>query len=235
DTDRLLALSHGPAHLVALNKAGDTLAHYPLEGFGDIEAITYLGAGLIIIVDEREHRLNVVRLPEKPGPISVADAQFLSVGIGLSGNKGFEGIAYDPAGDQLFIVKERDPKQLLLVTGLVTSLEAGLTIDIVELTSWIDGFFGTDLSAAHFDQQTGHLLLLSDQSKLVIELDGEGTVVSYRSFSGWSNDLDQAAPQPEGITLDADGNLYMVSEPNLFYSFSKPSYAQPQSSSSGVQ
>ncbi|WOD11381.1 SdiA-regulated domain-containing protein [Pseudomonas sp. NyZ704] len=226
DADRLLAVSNGPAYLVSLDRSGNTLATYPLQGFGDIEAITYLGAGLLVLVEERAHRLNFVRLPETPGPISVDQAQHFSLGINLSGNKGYEGIAFDPRSDRLFIVKERDPMQLLVITGLVASLGTGLEIDIADLTTWIDGYFGTDLSSVHFDQQTGHLLLLSEESRLVVELNTVGELVSYRSFSSWTSDLNQSAPRPEGITLDAQGNMFMVSEPNLFYSFAKPSETQ---------
>ncbi|GGC93770.1 SdiA-regulated domain-containing protein [Halopseudomonas salina] len=232
DADSLLAVSNGPASLISLDKSGNTLATYPLQGFGDIEAITYLGAGLLVLVEERAHRLNIVRLPDNPGPINADQAQHFSIGINLNGNKGYEGIAFDPASDRLFIVKERDPMQLLVITGLVASLGTGLAIDITDLSTWIDGFFGTDLSSVHFDQQTGHLLLLSEESRLAIELDSAGELVSYRSFSSWTSDLDQSAPHPEGITLDAQGNMFMVSEPNLFYSFAKPT--ESQSATSGT-
>ena len=40
--------------------------------------------------------------------------------------------------------------------------------------SWIrDSVFATDLSSVHFDKRTGHLALLSDESKRIMELDGD--------------------------------------------------------------
>jgi uncharacterized protein YjiK len=34
--------------------------------------------------------------------------------------------------------------------------------------------------------------------------------------------LKKRVPQAEGIAMDDDGALYLVSEPNLFYVFKKP-------------
>jgi uncharacterized protein YjiK len=37
--------------------------------------------------------------------------------------------------------------------------------------------------------------------------------------------LQRSVPQAEGLASDEQGNLYLVSEPNLFYRFSKPEQA----------
>jgi uncharacterized protein YjiK len=34
--------------------------------------------------------------------------------------------------------------------------------------------------------------------------------------------LQKTVPQAEGIAMDDDGTMYLVSEPNLFYVFKKP-------------
>ena len=87
-------------------------------------------------------------------------------------------------------------------------------------SDWIAGqVFATDLSDIQFDAETGHLILLSDESRLLMELSDSGEMLSYRSLNGVFSDLRRSAPQPEGVTLDRDGTLYLVSEPNLFYSF----------------
>ncbi|MCY1465245.1 SdiA-regulated [compost metagenome] len=49
----------------------------------------------------------------------------------------------------------------------------------------------------------------------------DGELISTRNLVGWLSELKHSAPQPEGVTLDKDGNLYVVSEPNLFYAFRK--------------
>lgn len=79
--------------------------------------------------------------------------------------------------------------------------------------------FKTDLSGLHFDRKSKHLLILSDESKLLTEADGDQTI-SYLELEKVWHGLKQSIPQAEGVTLDDDGNLYIISEPNLFYHFS---------------
>lgn len=223
DQDRLLAvINGGPTELVSLNKTGDITGRYPLEGFGDVEGLAYMGGGRVVVVDERAQQLSFFKLPATPQRIDIEDAQYLSLGINLNGNKGFEGVTYDVANDRLFMVKERDPRQLYEISGVGASLGQRMHIKIRDLTSWIDGkVFATDLSDIHFDPRTRHLVILSDESKLLVEMTEEGELVSFRTFVGWLSDLEKSAPHPEGVTLDNDGNLYVVSEPNLFYALRK--------------
>lgn len=221
DLDRLLGvINGGPTEIVALSKTGELLERYPLQGFGDIEGLTYMGGGRVAVSDERAQQVSIFQLPAVPRTIDSAEARFFSLGINLNGNKGFEGVTYDAAGDRMFIVKERDPRQLYEVDGVAASLDGGLQLKVRDHSDWITGqVFATDLSDIHFDAATGHLILLSDESHLVMELSGDGRMLSYRSLNGLFSDLKRSAPQPEGVTIDNDGTLYVVSEPNLFYSF----------------
>lgn len=221
DQDRLLAvINGGPTELVVLSKRGELLERYPLHGFGDIEGVTYIGHGRVAVSDERAQQISIFQLPAQPRVVDISEARYFSLGINLNGNKGFEGVTYDAAGDRLFIVKERDPRQLYEVRGVAASLEGRMQLAIHDRSAWIaDQVFATDLSDIHFDAQTGHLILLSDESRLLMELSGEGEMISYRSLNGMFSDVRHSAPHPEGVTIDNDGILYVVSEPNLFYSF----------------
>ena len=87
--------------------------------------------------------------------------------------------------------------------------------------------FVRDLSSLQFDEGTGHLLALSDESRLVVELDTDGEPVSTLSLLRGMHGLKRSVPQAEGVAMDDRGVLYLVSEPNLFYVFSKDEPAQP--------
>lgn len=224
DRDRLLGITNSSSMaIVTLSRNGDLLERYPLIGFQDTEGIAYLGKGRVVIADEVLQRLYVVTLPSTPGPIHAENAPFLAIEINLSEhNKGFEGVTYDPVNDRVFAIKERDPRQLYSVTGMLASIDGSWQVRIKDLTNWIDrSVFGMDLSEGYYDPRTGHLLILSEQSDNVTELDEKGNFVSIRSLLGLTDDLEKNIPQAEGMTMDADGELYIVSEPNLFYRFSK--------------
>jgi uncharacterized protein YjiK len=84
------------------------------------------------------------------------------------------------------------------------------------------GMFVRDLSSLQYDERSGHLLALSDESRLILELDVDGRPLSTMSLHKGRQGLQKTVPQAEGIAVDDDGTLYLVSEPNLFYVFKKP-------------
>ena len=81
--------------------------------------------------------------------------------------------------------------------------------------------FVRDLSSLQYDEGSGHLLALSDESRLVLELDVDGEPISSLSLLRGMQGLKRSVPQAEGLAMDEAGTLYLVSEPNLFYVFRK--------------
>lgn len=219
--DRLLAITNaGPTQVLALDRQGRLLGRYPLIGFEDPEDLAWLGDDLLLIIEEREQRLNIIRLPAEFGPITRNDARQLTLGVALSDdNKGFEGVAYDARRDLLYVVKERDAQQLYRIAGLRPTLAGNLQLDIQDLSDWVaSAGVSTDLSAITVEPESGHLLLLSDESQLLFELGADGQLLGHRSLRA-GDGLDEDIPQPEGVVLDSRGELFVVSEPNLFYRF----------------
>lgn len=225
DRKRLLAVTNAPPiKLVEMDREGAITAQYPLQGFEDVEALAYMGDGQVVVTDEVQQQLVFFRLPAQPGQtIDKRDTQTLTLPLKSSAhNKGFEGVAYDAAHDRIFVAKERDPRQLYAVSGVKASLGGKLQLKVEDFSDWIDrSVFAKDISDLHFDARTGHLLVLSHESKLIIELGEHGEMVSFRTLLGRFSDLKESAGQAEGLTLDDEGTLYVVSEPNLFYRFKK--------------
>jgi len=223
DPDRrsLFTVTNQRAELIELSLAGKILRRMPLTGFGDAEAVEYISPGIYVISDERAQRLFKVHVDENTRWLDAADSEQLSLGLGLNGNKGFEGLAYDSQGQRLFVAKERDPLRILEITGFPGD-EQRLNLQVTDDQRRDRRLFVRDLSSLQFDERSGHLLALSDESRLVIELDLDGRPISTLSLLRGMHGLKRSVPQAEGLAMDEQGTLYLVSEPNLFYVFAKP-------------
>lgn len=225
DPDRktLFTVTNARSELIELSLDGRILRRVPLTGFGDPEAVEYVGPNSYVITDERQQRLIRVRLEDDTMFLDAGDAEQLTLGIGLNGNKGFEGLAYDSAGKRLFVAKERDPMLIYEVHGFPhDNPEKPYAVHVVQDRKRDSRLFVRDLSSLQFDERSGHLLALSDESQLVLELDVQGQPLSTLSLRKGFQGLQATVPQAEGIAMDDAGTIYLVSEPNLFYVFKQP-------------
>ncbi len=219
----LFTVTNKNSELIELSLDGRILRRVHLIGFGDPEAVEFIGANTYVIADEYQQRLIKVHLEGDTTFLDAADSEQMTLGVHMNSNKGFEGLAYDSVGKRLFIAKERDPMLIYEVQGFPHyNPEKSYTVHVVNNPKRDAGLFVRDLSSLQYDKRSGHLLALSDESRLVLELDIDGRPLSTMSLSKGSQGLQKAVPQAEGIAMDNDGTLYLVSEPNLFYVFKKP-------------
>ncbi|ARA83451.1 DNA-binding protein [Pseudomonas amygdali pv. lachrymans str. M301315] len=225
DPDRksLFTVTNQNPELVELSLDGRVLRRIPLVGFGDAEAVEYISPGTYVISDERRLRLIQIHVDDNTKSLDAAQAEQLTLGITASGNKGYEGLAYDSVGKRLFVARERDPVQIIEVRGFPrTNSEAPGNLQVIS-NSKRDGRLSVrDLSSLQFDETSGHLLALSDESKRILELDTSGHPIGSGSLAKGAMGLSKDVPQAEGMAMDTEGTLYLVSEPNLFYVFRKP-------------
>lgn len=219
----LFTVTNKNPELVELSLDGRMLRRIKLTGFGDAEAIEFIDENTYVITDEYTQRLIKVKIDEATRELNAADAEQLTLGISPSGNKGFEGLAYDSAGKRLFVAKERDPMLIYEVRGFPhDNPQQPYATHVITNPRRDARLFVRDLSSLQFDERSGHLLALSDESKLLLELDISGRPFSTLSLKKGRNGLQESVPQAEGVAMDDEGTLYLVSEPNLFYVFKKP-------------
>ncbi|EPJ77285.1 SdiA-regulated domain-containing protein [Pseudomonas sp. CFII64] len=224
DPDRksLFTVTNKNAEMVELSLDGRILRRIALTGFGDAEAVEYISPGIYVISDEYQQRLIKVHVDDDTLFLDAADAEQLTLGIDAGGNSGFEGLAYDTKGQRLFVAKERKPVQIIEVRGFPNlSTDTPNVIEVASNARRDAGLFVRDLSSLQFDERSGHLLALSDESRQILELNTEGLPIGNVSLSSGQMGLRKNVPQAEGIAMGDDGTLYLVSEPNLFYVFKK--------------
>lgn len=209
--------------LIELSRTGEVLRRIALKGFSNPEGVAVLENGRIAIADERERNLSIFALTPDTLELNIADGNPFDLGFPDAGNKGFEGLAWDPAQHRLLLGKERTPS--LFAVG--SDGRRLLQQELQPLPSY--GLGMRNLSALSVDPRTGHILALSAQSRLLLELDEQGEPVSFISLIGGQSGLEQRIPRAEGVAMDEDGTIYMVSEPNLFYVFNKQPDSAPES------
>ncbi|MGN2439064.1 SdiA-regulated domain-containing protein [Pseudomonas syringae] len=225
DPDRksLFTVTNQNPELVELSLDGRVLRRIPLVGFGDAEAVEYISPGVYVISDERQLRLIQIHVDDSTKSLNAADAEQLTLGLTASGNKGYEGLAYDSKGKRLFVARERDPVQIIEVRGFPkVNADAPGNLQVITDGKRDGKLSVRDLSSLQFDEASGHLLALSDESKRILELDTTGRPIGSGSLKEGDMGLSKSVPQAEGMAMDDEGTLYLVSEPNLFYVFRKP-------------
>ncbi|MDN4544394.1 SdiA-regulated domain-containing protein [Pseudomonas sp. C32] len=219
----LFTVTNKNSELIELSLDGKILRRVSLIGFGDPEAVEFISDDTYVITDERQQRLIKIRLEPGATFLDAADAEQMTLGVHMSGNKGFEGLAYDSVGKRLFVAKERDPMLIYEVHGFPHfNPEKSYAVHVINNPKRDAGMFVRDLSSLQYDERSGHLLALSDESRLILELDVGGRPLSTMSLSKGRQGLKKTVPQAEGIAMDDEGTMYLVSEPNLFYVFKKP-------------
>lgn len=208
--------------IVELTPQGEPLREIVVTGAVDLEGITHVEGEYFVLADERDSRLALIKIAADTRTVAIDETKLLRLGINDRGNKNFEGVSWDSVHNRLIVVKERDPKYVLSVSGFYHPDNLQQHILEVERLKQFDHALNwalRDLSSVTYHAQSGHLFLLSDESKLLKQFDASGRTMG--SLALWKNfhGLHNSVPQAEGVTIGEDGTLYIVSEPNLFYVF----------------
>jgi uncharacterized protein YjiK len=189
-----------------------------LRGFKDPEAVEYMSPNHLVVLEERRGRMTEVEITKDTRALTQTGHREFSISSVDDENKGFEGLAYDPSLEKWYIAKEKNPIRLFEVTG-VFPVSTSVDVDIHNDPGRDQRFPVGDLSGLAYDSKSGHLLVLSDESKSVLEVDKKEAVVGSLQLRSGHHGLKSDIPQPEGIAIDSSGAIYIMSEPNLFYRF----------------
>lgn len=216
-TDSLFAVTAKIPSVVQLTLRGDLMRQFALPNVGDTEGIEVISDNRLAVIEERKAKVAVFDIPQSGQEMDTRTLTQLDLSqthpeLLNMGNKGLEGLAWDAERSKFLLAKERGPLALY---------SAGVHDESMQLKTLhkldVKQVLARDISSLTRDPRTGNLLLLSDESHLVLEMDAEGNAVSYMSLLRGMNGLQRTIKQAEGITMDAQGRIYIVSEPDLFY------------------
>ncbi len=209
--DRMLfAVINNPPELVWLTTEGQLVGRMPLQGIHDPESIAWSGGNQFQIGSEKDGAVYKTQVDIQRGAMQIISVKL--EGYDKAKNKGLEGTAWDAKNERLYAAKERKPIIIKEVemskNGITRALPSAITASV------------SDVSGLEYHAPTDSLLVLSDESKMILEVSSEWRVRDRLFLTAEWSGLRDDIPQPEGIAMDNENNLYIVSEPNLFYKFS---------------
>ncbi len=231
DTDTLFVVGDGGTSIVQVSKTGALINSVTLatgaspQGteFYDPEGLTYVGGGKFVMTEERDRTL--VQFTYVPDTVLTrADAQTVKLGTTI-GNTGFEGLSFDPQTNGFIVVKEISPEGIFQTTvdfaagtasnGSPTATGSTDLFNpaLLGLSDIADVYALSNLVTLNGQAQSGNLLVLSQEDGRIVNVDRAGNLLSSLNIvSAPGATLSVADHQHEGLTVGADGTLYVVNE-----------------------
>lgn len=211
NTNSLFVLGDEGEAVVEVSRTGSLLSSMSLSGFGDTEGLTYIGGNQFVLVEER---LQDAYLFTYTAGGSLARSSLQSASLGPTiGNIGLEGLSFDPVTGRYIVVKEKDPQAVYdaslnfgagaaTVSSLFTPALGVSDLSDVQVLSTVPSLLGTS--------DENNLLIYSQESARLLEVTRDGSILSSFDFSALSGSA-------EGVTIAADGTIFVVDEgPNLY-------------------
>lgn len=206
DTDTLFVVGDEGGAIVEVDKQGNKLSQMVIIGFNDPEGLTYVGDGRLVIVEERNR--DAYQFPYTAASF-IFKSGLTAVDLGtFVNNIGVEGISYDPRDGSFITVKEKSPQEVNInsldfttgsasISALFTPTLGVADIADVQILATVNSLIGS--------AEEDNLLLFSQESSVLLEVDRAGNVLSQFDFTS----IDSTA---EGVTIDQDGVIYVVAE-----------------------
>lgn len=211
------------------------------SNFIDTEALAWVGYDAangadVFVVGEEDHttaaneaQLTLCRLT--PGATTLDRVAGGNVTVttaysgGNIGNLGLESIAYDSRRGVIYYTIEKqtavgsdntagtgNAKMFQRSVTTTGTLAFGPESELCNINALFTGATLTDISDAAYDAQSDTILLQSDESKKVVRISLNGTLIEQLATS--------AATQPEGLAIHPDGTqLFVAGEPQEFFRY----------------
>jgi uncharacterized protein YjiK len=221
NTGTLFAVINKPERVVEIDLCGGVRRILPAEFGADLEAISHVEDDLFVIASEQDNVIWGARINGDTRKVEPITSQTLSLSFNRSGNEGIEGLSWDHRGQRLFLANEKNPPQVVEVSGMGNFLlnqPANLALKIWRQDKKLADLVG-DISSISYNEAWQAMTVLSHESRRVYRFDGLRSPTLMLRLERGYHGLMEHVEQPEGLAFGPDGSAYIVAEPNLFYRF----------------
>ena len=216
ESETLFLISNTPTRIYEITREGRFVRQIALEGFNDTEDIVFLANQTFAVIEERRKTLTVFKISKETETIQYADCRHIVVPTPGKGNHGLEGLAWDPDARTFLVSQEENPRAIYTIPFDIIGDPGRFQQEVTALRNLPWRKLG-DYAGIYFDKASGRLLILSRTSGKIKDytLDGQekGSLNLQRFIPG--------RVATEGLTVAPGGELYVCSEPNIVFVFSR--------------
>ena len=206
----LYLVDNNSCSIYEVTKSGSLLRRIPTSGFDDLEGIANYSGSYFFVSEEQRGNIVRIDIPATGTEIIYKKNGIVkNIGTGWD-NSGIEGVSCRSSDSLIFAVKEKDPARLFTIYTNKT----GIPDSVVENYSFNLESKGGD-AADIFALPGGDFLIVNEEKKALMGYSSTGKFLSRLDLS--------CMQQPEGVTVDTDGSIYVVGEPAEFFVFRKDS------------
>jgi len=249
-----LTIDDSGTEIVSYANDFNSIAAVPVTSPGsDFEGMTYLHDDYFAIVEERQDQLTFIKfnyansgILQSINPITTRN---LNNSYITGANDGYEGLTYNPVTQKMYLIKEYNDRKIFEFNApKAPNFNQSITLTEpfnLEQVAWspddVAGLYHMSLNDQFSATPAGeHILLLSEESATIYEIDLNGNLISSMPFnlSGVLGSYTNGFFQPEGITFQ-DGEVWISSEgnsgkPAKYFGFKNFGYQPPSAATNGV-
>lgn len=209
-TNTLMGVTNRPTQAIEISPNGDVLRIVDLDNADDIEGISHIQGFEYVVISEGKNKAYWINIQPETQSVDVGDSVKHAMKLSTFSNLGLEGASWDDNSQTLYMVQEKWPMSIV-------------TLNQQTQGQWrpkrSSALFMSDLASISISPPTQSLLLLSEESAVIAEYALSGELLGMLPLWRGQHGLQRKVPQPEGLALSEDGEIFVVSEPNLFYRF----------------
>lgn len=230
ESNTLFGITNSPQKVVEITLDGEVLRVMPVRGVRDTEGIAHLGGDKFMITDESSNQAWLIEITAAAKEIVASGQSHAQFDLDpLHRNLGIEAVSWNERNQSLWVGQEKWPMRIMEYKApqlSSLSLDANTAPATTESfqewrPQWASKWLISDLSSMTHLKENNHVLLLSQESQSVVEFSEAGAALGLLPLWRGMHGLKKGISQAEGLTMDAQGNMYIVAEPNLFYRFAK--------------
>jgi uncharacterized protein YjiK len=221
DSRSLLTVLENEQAIAELDRCGRLLRRIPVRAEHPLEEVTVLGGGSILLSFKNTNRISLLNLPR--GAVSLDTAQGLDLDLRQGGSPvEAEEIAWDPAGQQLYLASKEYPPRIYRATFQLREWRRRPRgSHPLQAQEWLSPNqvlpFMPDITALAYAEARRELLLLSDETRDIVAVNGTRQPRPYLKLDAGNAGLEQRIRSPEGMAIAEDASIYLISDPAAVY------------------